>query len=771
MKTYLTHRSLLPAFRTWLDICPSFWLGRHLSTWLLGLVLCIGPTLRAAVIPGLFNTGVDDAHLPLGYLSVDPHYTLTGSPINGQPIAVTSPGSAPIPPWLANNSSSTWITPTTNTVGPGATDGSAVYRYETQFDLTGLDPATAVITGQWSTDNSGIDILLNGVSTSQANPSQFGAWTSFGMNRGFVHGRNTLTFILSNGEGEVIPDGPTGLRVEMTGTAAFAPPILTLFNTGVDAAGTPQADDSPELHYALGGGSAMTGIPFVATSAGGFPIGPWLNDNTVSAWITPSLTTEGPNAVNGAANYFYQTRFDLTGRDPATAVIEGQWSSDNDGIDILINGSSTAQSNPAQYWAWTPFRIAQGFVPGINTLTFVVNNGAGETTVSAPTGLRVEMRGTALSSCVDFQTYLPTSVMNPWIHRGMRFSLTSPFATPGIRRDGAFTGLNCGGQLELDLPGPCSVVELTLVHFSAPALVSAYDVTGKLVATTAMTAPPNTAEIIQLVGPGIMRVVIVAPNYEALLLGVCSRPGRGRPVDRQDLALEQLRAESTEPVQTHLEAGIPRLVRGRFPVPAGTPADPWCAPWTSSAAIANSINWRIQAPSFTSTALSPTRWGNTCFSGNARTKRCLRRRTGRPLGCGGRAGCERQLSHGITTRGAANPGRAGRGRHRPGAGGLPSRAPGWGTAVDLFQCSSFRHCTRGCRNSFGVAGDRSACGEGDWFYFIDAHSGAVLFRLNLRPTHSPNKDISIRTANNTAGFGCLYFGATDWFNQNGVLPE
>lgn len=495
---------------------------------------CLPVRPGAVFIPGLFNTGVDNARAPLADDSLDPHYTLvTGSPIAGTPIVATSAGGFPIPPWLADNSSSTWIAPTASTYGQGATDGSAVYYYQIEFDLTGLDPSTAVITGQWSTDNYGSNILINGVSTGLANHSQFAAWTPFVISNGFVAGMNTLTFMVNNGYLEPAPDGPTGLRVEMTGTALFASPIPGLFNTGVDAAGTPQADDASEMHYTLAWASAVAGTPTVATSSGGFPIGPWLGDNSVSAWIAPSPTTDGPNATSGAANYFYQTHFDLTGRDPTTAVIEGQWATDNGGIDILINGVSTGQSNPSGFASWTPFRIAHGFLPGVNTLTFMVNNGAGEATASGPTGLRVEMRGRVLSSCVDFQTLPVMSVPNPWFYQGISFFARDftggPLAFPGIRRDGVFTGLNCGWQLEMDLPSPCNSVELTLAHFSAPAIATAYDASGTAVATAAMSGPQNMAQTLALNGLGITRVVIVAPSDETLLLGLCCRRGRPGP--------------------------------------------------------------------------------------------------------------------------------------------------------------------------------------------------------------------------------------------------
>src|SRR5258705_9859017 len=56
-------------------------------------------------------------------------------------------------------------------------------------------------------------------------------------------------------------------------------------------------------------------------------------------------------------------------------------------------------------------------------------------------------------------------------------------------------------------------------------------------------------------------------------------------------------------------------------------------------------------------------------------------------------------------------------------------------------------------------------------YFIDAHSGAVLFRLELAPRHGAVKMYNIRTANNTGGgWFCSYNGATDWFDESGLRP-
>jgi hypothetical protein len=176
---------------------------------------------------------------------------------------------------------------------------------------------------------------------------------------------------------------------------ASAAPIL-IFNTGVDGSGNPLADNASEIHYSLISPSPVTGTPVVATSAGGFPIPPWLGDNSLSAWISPTADTNAPQG-----EYTYRTTFDLTGLDPATASLTGQWAGDNDLVAILINGVVAPQGNlPAidpgsgtrPLNTFFPFSITTGFVPGINTLDFVVNN---QPTSNNPTGVRVEVSGTA----------------------------------------------------------------------------------------------------------------------------------------------------------------------------------------------------------------------------------------------------------------------------------------------------------------------------------------------------------------------------------------
>lgn len=168
--------------------------------------------------------------------------------------------------------------------------------------------------------------------------------------------------------------------------------IIELWNTGVDSTGTSLSDGATDPHYTLTTKPAgEAGTVTVLTSAGGFPIPPWLGDSTISAWIGL-----GSNAKNGT--YIYETTFDLTGLIPSTASISGRWSTDNDGIKILLNGVDTGApaTSFTQFSAgYATFTISSGFQPGVNTLAFWVNNGNADYPNGSPTGVRVEMHGTA----------------------------------------------------------------------------------------------------------------------------------------------------------------------------------------------------------------------------------------------------------------------------------------------------------------------------------------------------------------------------------------
>jgi hypothetical protein len=159
----------------------------------------------------LFNTGLAADGTLLPGSSVDPHYALISSADSSfpGPAAIVA---NPIPsPFWFNDSNSQYVAPEANqnfSVCCSAGD----YRYRTTFDLTGLDPSSATITGQWRSDDNGL-ILINGVSTDLTAPSN--TTMSFTLSSGFIAGINTLDFLVTN------TSGPSGLRVdELTGTAA-----------------------------------------------------------------------------------------------------------------------------------------------------------------------------------------------------------------------------------------------------------------------------------------------------------------------------------------------------------------------------------------------------------------------------------------------------------------------------------------------------------------------------------------------------------------------
>jgi hypothetical protein len=195
-------------------------------------------------------------------------------------------------------------------------------------------------------------------------------------------------------------------------------PIPGLFNTGVDSAGTSLGLGEADAHYTLVAPSPVTGTPIAATAAGGFPIPPWLGDNPGAAWITP-LT--GVGCVPG--NYLYRTTFDLTGRDLATVSLVGIWATDDTGVDILLNGTSTGLSS-AGFSSFTPFSITNGFVTGLNTLTFKVDNAG---TSPNPSGLRVEVTGLATAGLQMHNIHIAnSSVTLTWISQpGVTYRLQS----------------------------------------------------------------------------------------------------------------------------------------------------------------------------------------------------------------------------------------------------------------------------------------------------------------------------------------------------------
>lgn len=177
------------------------------------------------------------------------------------------------------------------------------------------------------------------------------------------------------------------------GGLAQAATISSLYNTGVDAAGTPAANNASEIHYTLDGGWNAR----VANQSNGYPNNVWIGDDASSSWIGP----KGDSQLDGGYQvYDYRTTFSLAGLDPTTASIIGRWAVDDVGLDILINGVSI-HPQVAPWNSWTAFAVNSGFHAGVNSLDFIMEN----TNSWGPTGIRVEMTGTASAGVPEPATW------------------------------------------------------------------------------------------------------------------------------------------------------------------------------------------------------------------------------------------------------------------------------------------------------------------------------------------------------------------------------
>jgi uncharacterized protein (TIGR03437 family) len=101
--------------------------------------------------------------------------------------------------------------------------------YRETFDLTGFDLSTVVLSGSFAIDDQSGSISLNGVTAGPTSKS-FSSLTPFTLSSGFVQGKNTIDFLVTNGPTGGIYN-PTGLIVELSGTGTLAatgpPPTIT----------------------------------------------------------------------------------------------------------------------------------------------------------------------------------------------------------------------------------------------------------------------------------------------------------------------------------------------------------------------------------------------------------------------------------------------------------------------------------------------------------------------------------------------------------------
>jgi hypothetical protein len=101
----------------------------------------------------------------------------------------------PHPAWAnaATTPTSNWVWDTANTTGTGS---PLTFSY--QFDLTGYDAATALLSGGWSTDNTGLAVL-NSTTIASLGAGGFASFSPLSAgSSSFLAGVNTLTFTVTD---------------------------------------------------------------------------------------------------------------------------------------------------------------------------------------------------------------------------------------------------------------------------------------------------------------------------------------------------------------------------------------------------------------------------------------------------------------------------------------------------------------------------------------------------------------------------------------------
>ncbi len=174
------------------------------------ILTCVLASAAGAAIITVHNTGVNgtDTVQPIG--STTAFWSLAGQPAGAGYTLGSNPFRYYNGAYYADNSVSGWVSPGAN----GSAGATGNYTYQLTFNLAGLDPNSALISGTFGTDNSGA-IWLNGNSpVSTTGSAAFGSPTNFTFNSGFLPGLNTISVRVNN-EGD-----PTAFRVEFTNASA-----------------------------------------------------------------------------------------------------------------------------------------------------------------------------------------------------------------------------------------------------------------------------------------------------------------------------------------------------------------------------------------------------------------------------------------------------------------------------------------------------------------------------------------------------------------------
>jgi hypothetical protein len=126
------------------------------------------------------------------------------------------------------------------------------------------------------------------------------------------------------------------------------------------------------------------------------PAGPWIGYDGISNWISPSQVPSSGHITSAPGYYAFTATFTVnaTGADLAAYLVHGRFAVDNAIVYVMVNNNYTGITLGGEYnyQQWTTLDInnlAGWFQTGNNTLTFLVQNLAGES--GNPVGLRVEI--------------------------------------------------------------------------------------------------------------------------------------------------------------------------------------------------------------------------------------------------------------------------------------------------------------------------------------------------------------------------------------------
>jgi len=203
---------------------------------MVGLLLIgvVGNTYAVMVpseVSGLYNTGVNEYGNVLDPGEKEQHYIIKSYPSN-----YISPPSATVMSPAYNyyhptdNDNAAWIGPSSKPTHELA----RVYTYTILSNLTGYNPNSAKITGDWAIDNWGEVYLNDEFITSRGedtNYEQFGSLESFTIDSNFVPGINTLQFVVHNWGSYSSPTGLLVANLELTANPVPLPGAIWLMGS------------------------------------------------------------------------------------------------------------------------------------------------------------------------------------------------------------------------------------------------------------------------------------------------------------------------------------------------------------------------------------------------------------------------------------------------------------------------------------------------------------------------------------------------------------